>query len=133
FNHWLQLQPPALKYALLFFSGVLEYLFPVWPGDLITVFLDGEQHVFDVPDPLAGAADEAADADRLLAPMPGLIKVVNVAAGETVKKGAAVIVMEAMKMEYTLNAPRDGVVGEIAASAGDQVDEDSVLLVMADG
>jgi 3-methylcrotonyl-CoA carboxylase alpha subunit len=102
-------------------------------GDTIAVFLDGEQHVFQVPDPLAGKADEAADADRLAAPMPGLIKVVSVAAGDKVKKGEPVMVMEAMKMEYTLTAPRDGTIGELSAVAGDQVEEAAVLLVMAEG
>ena len=102
-------------------------------GDTITIFLDGEQHAFTVPDPLAGSSEEAADADRITAPMPGLIKVVNIAAGDTVSKGDAVIVMEAMKMEHTLTAPRDGTIGELLAGAGDQVEEGTVLLEMADG
>ncbi len=102
-------------------------------GDSITIFLDGEQHAFTVPDPLAGGSDEAADADRITAPMPGLIKVVNIAAGDTVSKGDPVIVMEAMKMEHTLTAPRDGIIGELLAGAGDQVEEGTVLLEMADG
>ena len=100
-------------------------------GDVVTIFMDGEQHVFTVPDPLAGRAHEDADADRVLAPMPGLIKVVSIAVGDTVKKGAPVMVMEAMKMEYTLNAPRDGVIGELSTQAGEQVNEGAVLLVMA--
>jgi len=55
-----------------------------------------------------------------------------VAVGDTVSKGTPVIVMEAMKMEHTLTAPRDGIVGELLAGPGDQVDEDAVLLAMAD-
>ena len=72
------------------------------------------------------------DADRIAAPMPGLVKVVNVAPGDTVSKGDPVIVMEAMKMEHTLTAPRDGTIGELMAGAGDQVEEGTVLLAMAD-
>ncbi|MFY0614649.1 MAG: 3-methylcrotonyl-CoA carboxylase, partial [Hyphomicrobiaceae bacterium] len=102
-------------------------------GDAITLFLDGEQHAFTVPDPLAGSAEEAADSDRVAAPMPGLVKVVNVAAGDTISKGDPVIVMEAMKMEHTLTAPRDGTIGELLASPGDQVEEGTVLLAMAEG
>jgi 3-methylcrotonyl-CoA carboxylase alpha subunit len=101
-------------------------------GDVITVFLDGEQHAFTVPDLLASTSDEAADADRISSPMPGLIKLVNVKAGDVVSKGDPVMVMEAMKMEYTLTAPRDGTIGEISANADDQVEESSVLLTMAE-
>lgn len=100
-------------------------------GDALTIFMDGEQHTFIVPDPLVGSALEDADSDRVLAPMPGLIKVVSVNSGDAVKKGQPVMVMEAMKMEYTLNAPRDGKIGELSAAAGDQVNEGAVLLVMA--
>jgi 3-methylcrotonyl-CoA carboxylase alpha subunit len=101
-------------------------------GDTVAVFMDGEQYVFAVPDPLAGRQHEEADGDRVLAPMPGLIKLVNVAVGDRVAKGDPVIVMEAMKMEHTLGAPRDGTIGELLAVIGDQVDEDAVLLAMAD-
>ena len=64
--------------------------------------------------------------------MPGLVKVVNVAVGDKVSKGDAVIVMEAMKMEHTLTAPRDGTIGDLLAGAGDQVEEGAVLLEMAE-
>ena len=63
--------------------------------------------------------------------MPGLVKVVNVAAGDTVRQGDAVIVMEAMKMEHTLTAPRSGAIASLNATAGDQVEEGAVLLEMA--
>ena len=63
------------------------------------------------------------------APMPGLVKLVNVAAGDKVKqRRRRSIVMEAMKMEHTLTAPRDGVVGEVTANAGEQVEEGAILV-----
>ena len=65
---------------------------------------------FHVPDPLDGGSESAAGSDRLTAPMPGLIKLVRVEAGDVVSKGEALIVMEAMKMELTLSASRDGIV-----------------------
>ena len=58
--------------------------------------------------------------------MPGLVKLVRVAAGASVKKGAALLVLEAMKMEHTISAPHDGVIAEIA-SEGSQVSEGAVL------
>ncbi len=101
-------------------------------GNTITVFVDGEQYAFDQPDLLEGSGDEQSGGDRVAAPMPGLVKVVSVKAGDTVRQGDPVIVMEAMKMEHTLAAPRDGTIGELGASAGDQVDEGAILLTMAD-
>jgi 3-methylcrotonyl-CoA carboxylase alpha subunit len=97
----------------------------------VTVFLDGVQATFTRPDPLAGREVEGDGGDTIRAPMPGLVKFVNVATGDAVSKGAALIVMEAMKMEHTLTAPRDGTIAELAAKPGDQVDEAAVLLKLA--
>ena len=49
-------------------------------------------------------------------------------AGQAVKRGDALVVMEAMKMEHTLTAPRDGVVASVDASAGAQTVEGAVLV-----
>jgi len=62
------------------------------------------------------------------APMPGLLKAVLVAPGAEVAKGAALAVLEAMKMEHTLKAARDGVVAEVLCETGAQV-EAGVALV----
>jgi len=75
---------------------------------------------------------EGADAgDEILAPMPGRILDVRVAPGDVVKRGDTLIVMEAMKMEYSLTAPRDGRVGEVSAAPGGQTREGACLLRMA--
>ncbi len=60
--------------------------------------------------------------------MPGKLLAVHVKPGDTVTKGDPVAVMEAMKMEHTLPAPRDGVVESVEAAAGDQVAEGDVLV-----
>ena len=60
--------------------------------------------------------------------MPGLVKAILVAAGEAVAAGARMAVMEAMKMEHTLVASRDGVVAEVLAAAGDQVEAGAALV-----
>jgi len=54
-----------------------------------------------------------------------------VKAGDTVSRGQALAVMEAMKMEHTIAAPADGVVSEILYTSGDQVLEGAELLTMA--
>ncbi len=96
----------------------------VWSGH-VTVFEGAVAHDFGVPDPEAAA--EEAGADSLRAPMPGLIKLVRVAAGARVSKGQALLVLEAMKMEHTIAAPLDGVIAEIAAE-GTQVTDGAVLV-----
>ncbi|QND49860.1 acetyl/propionyl/methylcrotonyl-CoA carboxylase subunit alpha [Rhizobium lusitanum] len=94
----------------------------------MALFLDGRTHHFHRPDPLDGGAEEAAGGDRLIAPMPGLIKIVRVREGDVVAKGQALIVMEAMKMELTLAAMRDGVVESLNVGEGDQTSESAILL-----
>ncbi|WP_417599388.1 acetyl/propionyl/methylcrotonyl-CoA carboxylase subunit alpha [Pararhodobacter oceanensis] len=84
------------------------------------------------PDPLAVEAGAGASAGLVLAPMPGLVKAVFVQAGEHVEKGARLAVLEAMKMEHTLTAGRDGTVEDVLAKAGDQVEAGAALITLAD-
>ena len=95
-----------------------------------TLLVDGRAYDFQVPDPLDGEAETAAGSDRLTAPMPGLIKLVRVRQGDVVAKGDALIVMEAMKMELTLAASRDGIVETVLVAEGDQTAESAVLLML---
>jgi len=78
----------------------------------------------------AGAGDAASKADRVLAPMPGRIVLMRVAVGDAVSAGQELGVMEAMKMEIGLKAPRDGVVSEVRATAGEQVEGDAALVLL---
>ena len=78
-------------------------------------------------DPLA--RDAVAGGEALtLSPMPGLVKSVHVEAGQQVKAGDRLAVLEAMKMEHSLTAARDGVVAEVLAAAGDQVEAGAPLI-----
>jgi propionyl-CoA carboxylase alpha chain len=79
------------------------------------------------PDP-----SDATPPGSLLAPMPGTVVRVEVAAGDRVAAGARVVVMEAMKMEHTITAPAAGTVTEIRVVAGEQVDGGALLAVLAD-
>ena len=101
-----------------------------WPGH-VTVFEGVVAHSFAVHDPFADAADAAAGTGSLRAPMPGLVKVVRTAAGETVVKGQPLLVLEAMKMEHTIAAPHDGEIAEVVAE-GTQVTDGTVLVRFAD-
>lgn len=100
-------------------------------GELVTVLDRAVPYVFHRLDPLTRAAEGGAGGDALIAPMPGLIKVVNTTAGAEVAQGDPLIVMEAMKMEHTLTAPRDGIVEQLAAAPGRQVADGDILLALA--
>jgi 3-methylcrotonyl-CoA carboxylase alpha subunit len=98
-------------------------------GKLLHVFADGAHHQLAWQDPLAHAsAGDSADG-RLTAPMPGKVIAVLADGGKQVKKGEALVIMEAMKMEHTIAAPGDGVVEEVLYGVGDQVAEGAPLLV----
>ncbi len=73
---------------------------------------------------------QVADATHglTLAPMPGRVSAVLVAAGDRVLAGDRMAVMEAMKMEHTLTAARDGTVAEVLVAAGDQVEAGAALI-----
>ena len=77
-------------------------------------------------------AGKAETGDSLTAPMPGKIIAVKAAAGDTVKAGDPLIIMEAMKMEMTLEAPRDGTIKHLAFKDGDLVADGDVLLELED-
>jgi 3-methylcrotonyl-CoA carboxylase alpha subunit len=86
----------------------------------------------DLPDPLAVDAAAGPGADIVTAPMPGLVKAVFVAPGQAVAKGDRLAILEAMKMEHTLAAGRDGQVAEVLAAPGAQVEAGAALIRLAD-
>jgi len=97
-------------------------------GHTLTVFVDGGEYHLRYVDPRLAISANAASAGHLVAPMPGVVASVAVAIGDKVDKGAALIVVEAMKMEHTIVAPYDGVVKAIHYAVGDQVAEGKDLL-----
>jgi 3-methylcrotonyl-CoA carboxylase alpha subunit len=97
----------------------------VTPG-LVSIFGRGSHH-FPVTDPLDRQAD-AAGGGLTLSPMPGLVKAVFVRAAQAVKAGDRLAVLEAMKMEHTLTAARDGIVAEVLVAAGAQVEAGAALV-----
>ena len=93
----------------------------------ITVF-DGYGIQFEVIDPLDRASAAGGDMNVIEAPMPGLVKAVFAEAGQEVKEGDRLAILEAMKMEHSLLAARDGTVAEVLAAAGDQVEAGAALV-----
>jgi 3-methylcrotonyl-CoA carboxylase alpha subunit len=99
-------------------------------GRLIAV-QDGANHVFDLIDPLAPPQAAASGGGKVVAPIPGRIASVLVAARDTVTRGQKLVVLEAMKMELGLTAPADGTVEAVFCAAGDMVEEGRELVVVA--
>jgi 3-methylcrotonyl-CoA carboxylase alpha subunit len=100
----------------------------VTDGEDVHVFA-GERHaLLRYIDPLLHAGEAEDEGGRLTAPMPGKIVAILVKKDDAVVKGAPLLIMEAMKMEHTIAAPRDGVVHELLYATGDQVEEGVQLL-----
>ncbi|OOH86313.1 3-methylcrotonyl-CoA carboxylase [Comamonas kerstersii] len=99
-------------------------------GEARHIFNPRGAAVLQLQDPLAHAGEGHSEGGRLTAPMPGKLVSFAVKAGDTVTKGQALAVMEAMKMEHTIAAPADGVVQELLYAPGDQVAEGAELIRM---
>ena len=89
--------------------------------------------------PAPAAKEEAAPApvaapaggEAITAPMPGTILAVNVTAGQAIKKGDVLFILEAMKMENEIMAPADGTVAAVAVTKGAAVESGAVLCTLA--
>ncbi len=97
-----------------------------WPGH-VTIFDGAAGYDFVVADPLDRSDETQAAVGSMRAPMPGMVKIVRATAGEAVKKGQPLLVLEAMKMEHTIAAAHDGEIAEIVPE-GAQVSEGAVLV-----
>ena len=95
-------------------------------GEAGVVTLRGKTFLYG-PAQIRGSGHHAAHDGDVLSPMPGRIIAVEVAAGDVVTKGQKLLTLEAMKMEHTLTAPFDGVVAELNAEAGAQVQVEALL------
>lgn len=80
--------------------------------------------------PAPAPAPVNAGSSSIKAPMPGTINAVKVTAGESIKKGQVVAVLEAMKMENEIMAPEDAVVASVAVSQGQSVNTGDVIVTL---
>jgi 3-methylcrotonyl-CoA carboxylase alpha subunit len=96
-------------------------------GERVLVFSAGQAFAFALPGVGGAGAGGAASDGSLVSPMPGRIIAVEVRQGDKVNKGQKLLTLEAMKMEHSLTAPFDGVVAELAATVGAQVQEGAML------
>ncbi len=106
-------------------------------GGKYHVLIFGDLYEIDVVDErtqrliaAGGRGTEMAGDVIIQAPMPGLIIEVPVKEGDQVSKGQTVVILESMKMENELKAPRDGVVHHVEVSAGQTVNQQDVLVTI---
>ncbi len=102
----------------------------VTAGDARWVFLDGETYQFQAV--RSTRRKTAGHAGSLDAPMPATVLRLNVAAGERVRRGDTLIVLEAMKMELPVRAPADAVVAAVHCREGDLVQPGVSLIDLGD-
>jgi len=102
---------------------------------LFFVKVNGVKHKFNVKDRFDDLL-HSLGMDNLLstkisdlkAPMPGLVLDVSVSAGMAVKKGDALLILEAMKMENVIKSPTDGVIKSISVNKGEIVEKNQLIL-----
>jgi 3-methylcrotonyl-CoA carboxylase alpha subunit len=109
----------AMCHPVLHANGIETHIFTAWAATKIIAI-----------DMFAHAGDVHADNGRLTAPMPGKVVSFAVKVGDKVKSGQTLAVMDAMKMEHTIAAPKDGTVAELLYAPGDQVAEGAELLTL---
>jgi len=127
----LDFRPLADGTLDLLYAGQRERVQVYARGEAMHVFARrGASQVLEV-DLIAHAGEGASEGGRLTAPMPGKVISFAVKAGDAVRQGQALAVMEAMKMEHTIAAPQDGTVAELLYAPGDQVAEGAELLKLA--
>ena len=112
-------------------DGAMRRFRSVSGGDSVLVH-DGRQRLRLRAEAVYRSQGDSSSASdhRIRAPMPGRVVVVQAAPGDNVNAGDVVLVIEAMKMELALKAPRDGVVAEIRAQVGEFVEGDAVLATL---
>jgi 3-methylcrotonyl-CoA carboxylase alpha subunit len=119
---------PWDKYDLVSIqSGYMQGYGPVEFVDQRPIlFQDGDPYEMSLEK--RGAGQASIVDGTILAPMPGRVIAVEVSEGQAVSKGQKLLTLEAMKMEHTLTAPFDGVIAELNALAGAQVQVEALLV-----
>ncbi len=99
-------------------------------GDEVFVHAAGRAWRVAVVDEIAAAHGHGAADDTVFAPMPGTVVAVAAAPGGAVKRGDTILVIESMKLETAIKAPRDGIVATLPLAAGATFDRGAVLATL---
>ena len=99
-------------------------------NDNISIWYKNQEWRFTRYNPMQSLDHESVAGKQFVAPMPGAIIALPVAAGDTVEAGDTLLVMEAMKMEHSMVAPVKATVSEVFFAIGDQVEEGDRLITL---
>lgn len=95
------------------------------------LFTATTHHILTLPSITTESESKTTSQDILKSPMPATVIEVRVKPGEEVKEGQVVVVLESMKMEISIRAGRDGVVGKVGVEKGDVVEEGGLLVALS--
>ncbi|WP_198351193.1 acetyl-CoA carboxylase biotin carboxyl carrier protein subunit [Flavisphingomonas formosensis] len=125
--------PVALDGTALRVAGAASPVTIAVDGDRVYVHIDGAAHELVYQSPIAFHAAEAGGPaeDMVRAPMPGSVIATPVTAGDSVAAGDTLIVIESMKLETAVKAPRDGVVETVNFAVGQSFERDALLVTLA--
>jgi len=119
--------------AVLTLAGARQDVMVAADGDHVYIHLDGETWTVHYADPIeryshahGASADDVAEA-----PMPGVVIAVLVKDGETVVRGDTLVVIESMKLETAVKAPRDGTIASVHVAVGQSFDRTAPLVTLA--
>jgi acetyl/propionyl-CoA carboxylase alpha subunit len=107
-----------------------EEVYAVVAGDTVWVHAFGRAWELALTDPVQRARAGAVSDDTALAPMPGTVITVAVAAGEQVQAGQQLVVIESMKMQSEIVASREGVIERVFVEVGDTFDRGAPLVAL---
>lgn len=113
-------------------DGISHEAVTIVDGDVVHIWMDGETRTLRYRDPIdyyAGHGSGAAD-DIIDAPMPGTVIALHAAEGAAVARGDTLLVIESMKLETAVKAPRDGVVAAVHVSVGQSFDRAAPLVTL---
>lgn len=99
-------------------------------GNTLTLVHSGAAIAFEIVDPMEADLSDEGAGGAITAPLPGKIIKLSTEKGAKVKKGDALMILEAMKMEHTIAAPTAGTVADVNFGEGDQVEEGAVLIAL---
>ena len=117
------------RIRIYFEDGTKAWAHVAKVGDVWRVHHSGR--IFTMERIEAGASSDE-HLGGLVAPMPGVVLDVLVSAGQSVEAGQTLMILEAMKMEHRIVAPRDGTVEHVHVGVGDQVDNAQLLVTLAE-
>jgi 3-methylcrotonyl-CoA carboxylase alpha subunit len=110
-------------------DGRVVFVPYVIQGAKVSFAFDGEIYVVELEEKGARARTRHRD-HSMEAPMPGSVLRILVAAGDVVAKGAPLLILEAMKMEHQITAPRDGTIASVNCKEGELVQPGVELVTM---